>query len=130
MEGKREYGVLSCIWETWKVNVQRDIHECALINKIYDFYDECKRRYSIKLWKIFTDWYNWKSVSDSEFFLEISQIRDGLFRSDFEIFKAPELVQTDSVQTGSVQTSSVGNRLGFGFGPTSGSTLKKENHYK
>ena len=39
-------------------------------------------------------------------------------------------VQTGSVQTGSVQTGSVGNRLGFGFGPTSGSTPKKGNHYK
>ncbi|XP_059514722.1 serine/threonine-protein phosphatase PP1-gamma catalytic subunit A-like [Myotis daubentonii] len=33
----------------------RGIHECASIDRIYAFYDECKRRYNIKLWKTFTD---------------------------------------------------------------------------
>ncbi|CAD5121000.1 DgyrCDS9544 [Dimorphilus gyrociliatus] len=33
-------------------------HECASINRIYGFYDECKRRYNIKLWKTFTDCFN------------------------------------------------------------------------
>merc|ERR1712098_120969 len=28
------------------------------INRIYGFYDECKRRYNIKLWKTFTDCFN------------------------------------------------------------------------
>ena len=51
----------------WNIQIRPDaLHllflskhaHCNLFFRIYGFYDECKRRYNIKLWKTFTDCFN------------------------------------------------------------------------
>ena len=58
--GKQSLEVI-CLLMAYKIKypdnffILRGNHECAPINKAYGFFDECRRRFSIRLWKVFQD---------------------------------------------------------------------------
>merc|ERR1712232_1159775 len=67
MGGKRSLETI-CLLFAYKIRfpenffMLRGNHESPSICRIYGFYDECKRRYNVKLWKTFCDVFNWLPV--------------------------------------------------------------------
>jgi serine/threonine-protein phosphatase PP1 catalytic subunit len=59
-QGLETICLLLCYKIKYPVNffMLRGNHESSIINRIYGFYDECKKRYNIKLWKLFGDCFN------------------------------------------------------------------------
>ena len=46
-----------------RFHMLRGNHECASINRIYGFFDECKRNYNVKLWRAFCGVFEWMPVA-------------------------------------------------------------------
>ena len=68
--------------------ILRGNHECGSINRIYGFFDECKRRYNVKLWKSFVDLFNCLPIAGS--------IDDKIFMVHGGL--SPELKTVDQLQ--------------------------------
>ena len=76
-----------------QVFLLRGNHECATISRIYGFYEECKRRFSIKLWKEFIECFNYlplTAIVEEKIFCMHGGLSPELNKiDDIEIIKRP-----------------------------------------
>ena len=62
--GKQSLGVI-CLLLSYKIKypekitLLRDNHESSVVSRINGFYDECKRRFNVRIWRDFTNLFNY-----------------------------------------------------------------------
>lgn len=80
----------------------RGNHECAGINRVYGFYDECKRRSHLRVWKSFTNYFDVLPlaaiVSKSIFCVHGGLSPQLLKWEDLRALKRPLPIKTDGLE--------------------------------
>ncbi|XP_034475725.1 serine/threonine-protein phosphatase alpha-3 isoform-like [Drosophila innubila] len=102
------------------VYLLRGNHESQSINRVYGFFDECKRRYTIKLWKTFVDCYNCMPVA-ATVAKRIFCCHGGLSQklkdlNDIRILPRPTDVPDEGLLCDLLWSDP--DRFGFGFSPS------------